>query len=195
MQREINLIPDNLVKKKEKSVLVGISFKVLVVLLFVAFVVFVVSFYLQYKLNNSLKDLNATLTQKKESVRALEKIEQKNSELSQKLSIAGGLLKLQDHYSIFLEEITKVTPTTVVIDDLNFTTSGTVVVSGSANSYGSLGDFIGNISKATTIKDSIFMEVSLSEVSLKKETGKIGFSSILKSKENALKVKESTNGN
>jgi len=195
MQREINLIPDNLVKKKEKSVLVGISFKVLVVLLFVAFVVFVVSFYLQYKLNNSLKDLNATLTQKKESVRALEKIEQKNSELSQKLSIAGGLLKLQDHYSIFLEEITKVTPTTVVIDDLNFTTSGTVVVSGSANSYGSLADFIGNISKATTIKDSIFMEVSLSEVSLKKETGKIGFSSILKSKENALKVKESTNGN
>ncbi|MBU1104614.1 PilN domain-containing protein [Candidatus Parcubacteria bacterium] len=189
MQREINLVPENLVKRKEKSAILALSSKVLGVLVAVALLFALASFYLYFKLNSSLAKLNLDLDQKKESVKSLEKIEQQNNELSFKLEILNKIIADQEYYSGFLEEVKKVLPPAVVIDDINFTDNASVTVSGTALSYGSLADFIENVSSASEDPNSIYKEISLSEVTLKKETRQISFSSMIKLKDNALKAK------
>jgi hypothetical protein len=85
------------------------------------------------------------------------------------------VLENRQHLSIFISNFIKIVPSGVKVEKIYIGEKSKIIVGGTSVSYGVLADFLAVFGKEAKIKDSIYSDSALTEISLKKETGLISF--------------------
>jgi Tfp pilus assembly protein PilN len=186
MSAEINLVPDYLKKREKRSRSFSIFFRVFLFLVVISVFAFAGSYYLKHKISGELKVLEENVTSTENSIALLNETKIKLSLSISRLQIIKDLLAKRDNYSIFFSETEKLTPQGVVISEVTINDSKKASIKGEASSYSLLSDYLSTLSGSALLNNSIIKDSSLSEVSLKKESGLISFSLDIFLKDGAL---------
>jgi len=129
----------------------------------------ILCFLSRFKLDRDLMDLSETIKQQQAIIASLEDLENNFRNLQKRLQTINQLNKERILTSVFLEELTQVTPFDVSLNELTVKKEE-VFISASTLSENSLKNFVLAIEKSPNLE-----KVNLQEVN-KKEVGQIEFS-------------------
>jgi len=185
---DINLIPTELRdQRKVEEVRKTFNFAGLGILIVLA-VASILVFGYRLKLDADLKNNEKLVTREQEKIRDLSGIEQDARRLKAKSEAADKIFQNQNRFSILLDNLAESTPQDVTVTNFSTIEAGKVGISGNAQSYNSLANFI-----LTALDQNyggkIFNGADLTSVSLDEVTGRARFAMVFYLKSNVL-VKE-----
>lgn len=185
---DINLIPTELRdQRKIEEVRKSFNFAGLGVFVILA-VVSVAFFGYRIKLSNDLSFGEKSIKREQEKIKDLASIEQDAQRLKVKSDTVSKILKNQNRYSVLLDALAESTPKDVTISNFSTVGENKVGISGSAQSYVSLANFI-LTSMDPAFGGKIFNGADLTSVSLDEVTGRARFTLVFYLKSGVL-VKE-----
>ena len=185
---DINLIPTELRdQRKVEEVRKTFNFAGLGILIVLAVASLLVFGY-RLKLDSDLENNEKLVTREQEKIRDLSGIEQDARRLKAKSEAADKIFQNQNRFSILLDNLAESTPQDVTVTNFSTIEAGKVGISGNAQSYNSLANFI-----LTALDQNyggkIFNGADLTSVSLDEVTGRARFAMVFYLKSNVL-VKE-----
>ena len=185
---DINLIPTELRdQRKVEEVRKTFNFAGLGILIVLAVASLLVFGY-RLKLDSDLENNEKLVTREQEKIRDLSGIEQDARRLKAKSEAADKIFQSQNRFSVLLDNLAESTPQDVTVTNFSTIEAGKVGISGNAQSYNSLANFI-----LTALDQNyggkIFNGADLTSVSLDEVTGRARFAMVFYLKSNVL-VKE-----
>lgn len=185
---DINLIPVEL-RDQRKNEEVRKSFNFLGLGFFVILAIISVAFFgYRIKLNRDLVSGDKSIKREQEKIKDLTTIEQDSRRLKIKSDTVSKIIKNQNRYSVLLDTLAESTPKDVTITNFSTVGENKVGISGSAQSYVSLANFI-LTSMDPSFGGKIFNGADLTSVSLDEVTGRAKFTLVFYLKSGVL-VKE-----
>lgn len=182
---DINLIPSELrQQKKTEEIRKSFNFAGLGIFVFLAIISALVLSY-RLKLKVDLDSYDKSITREQEKIKDLSSVEQDGNRLKVKSEAATKILKNRSLFSILLDTLSESVPQQVTITNFSTVGENKLGVTGSAQSYISLANFI-----LTALDPSFggktFNGADLTSVSLDETTGRAKFSLVLYLKSNSL---------
>jgi|GEM_PF-3272079 len=176
MAFDINLLPDVVRRKKERKYLFSTLYKVGVAILILGEIFFGTSYYFYSSKKVEFEENNRALEEKKSQLLALKAQKKKGDDLNFRLVSIMDILEKRRNYSIFFSKIKPLIPQGVSVFQYSIDENNSIILSGLSDNYAVLADFLSAIVVDSKNKGSLFKDVALSEVSLKKDSGKISYS-------------------
>jgi len=172
---EINLVPEYVVKSREKVVYEGLLKKISIVLMIVSTLIFLVTLYMEQESSGNLDTLRKDLSKVESAVMNLYPTQEKSVGLANRLSDIGLILGDRNYYSVFFESLNPLIPAGVFVGDINVQDPQIINISGDTASYSALSLFLSNVSLEAKSENTIFKDITLAEVAFKKATGRYSF--------------------
>lgn len=187
MRKEINLLPKELKEeKKVQKIRSSLGSLSLIFLILVAGLSFLSSALLvNLKLRQS--GLNKEMAQTSQKIRDLGVVESEAARLENKLSAANKIFEQKKLYSKLLGALSSAAPKEMIILSLSTFGENRVSLTGLAQSYFVLSQFIGALVDPAS-GGKVFAGADLTSASLDEVSGKIRFSMILYLKSDGLKL-------
>ena len=183
----INLLPTEVVVRREESAkkksynLVAVGFFLVSVVLSL-----IVSLYSLY-LTQSLKGLNTLVKKEEGKINDLKILEQDAIRLEDKSSALTEIFNRKKKFSKLLEVLSLMTPEGVKVTSLSSSSTDSLQVSGAADSYINISQFLLNILNPE-IGGTVFSGAELNSVNLDERLGGARFLLTLRIKPGSLKV-------
>jgi Tfp pilus assembly protein PilN len=175
MTKEINLVPENIIKKHGEYRRVKFIIVLEIFLMFVFSTVVGTLFVLNRDLLVKSLDLQTKIRSLENKIARMQLTANQGADFSARIIEIERVLENRQHLSIFISNFIKIVPSGVKVEKIYIGEKSKIIVGGTSVSYGVLADFLAVFGKEAKIKDSIYSDSALTEISLKKETGLISF--------------------
>lgn len=182
---DINLIPTELQQQRRvEEVRRSFNFVSLAFFIVLAVVSLAVFAY-RVKLGANLSNMEKLVKSEQGKIRDLSSLEEDARRLKTKAEAIGQIIKGQSHFSVLLDNLAESTPADVSVVNLSTIATDKIGVSGSAQSYVSLANFI-LTALDPNFGGKIFSGADLTSVSLDESSGRARFALILYLKSKSL---------
>ncbi len=183
--QSINLIPQQEVQEQEQVKLVKAGTVLSIIALVIFGIISGIVFYLNNNLQNQITDFDTKIANLREQIKKQSLIEITARNLDTKYRTLKTVFDARSYYSLLMQEMKKRVPASIVINNftLNSTKAGdpgTVSISGTADNYISIANFINDLtdtkfSDASADLEALFTGVTLNSVSLDTNSNKASF--------------------
>lgn len=179
MVGDINLIPQSEVVEQKKTKAVKTSTVVCLVFLGIVVLIGTYLFIVTSGVKKQISVADSAITSLRSRINELSLVEISARNLDKKYKVLNTLFTQRPKFSALLEELNIRKPREISIDSLDVKT-GSINISGSAESYIAIAGFINNL-LSKTFEDGnaklkeVFTTVSLNSVNLEKSTNEVRF--------------------
>ncbi len=180
MGQSINLIPQEEKQEQTKTQLVKLSTVFTIILFVIVAGISGYLFYQTYSLKTQIQLHEANITDLRAQIQNQSQIEIIARNLESKYKALNSILTDRLYYSLLLKEVQARLPQTVVIEDFSITQGNAINISGTAETYIAIAEFINALTNkefvgGVTGLEKLFTSVSLNTVTTESNVSKIKF--------------------
>lgn len=200
MAKNINLVPQEVKKEQAKEKVVKRT-TIVAILFTLAVGIFAGYLFVKKQLVvEKIEDLNQSIENLRASIVEMKDIEIKARTLDKQYTAVSSLLQDRVRYSLLMDELNKRKPSSVQIDSFNTSGKTEINISGKADNYLAISEFVNNLSNndfsgGNESLKTLFKEVTLNSVNLDSQSDKARFFIVVETNTDLLQLKGISNGN
>lgn len=192
MAQSINLIPQEEKQEQAKSQLIRMSTVVSILIGVAVGGISAFMFYQTQTLKGQIKAHEDRIESLRAEIKGQSDIEIVARNLDSKYKVLDNLLKDRVYYSKLMQEFKTRQPATISIDDFSLSAGNTINITGTADTYISIAQFINSLANkkfegGTKGLEALFTSVSLNTVTTENSVNEIKFFIVVKFEPNLLK--------